>query len=651
MAGQGHGNYYNGGQHRAYHPTPYYYPYPYQPPPYMPQGYPYGPYPVNPPVTRQFNAGVQGRQDPPRRQDDFRHDKTCRPCTSKNEGKALIEERYGGIVTIAGKRMQCVKPDGAHTPKSSVDPYRKTWKYACACRPQCKWRMQIRQFGRSNPEIPEGTAVNSDIVFLVFVKKDVMGHSHGMDPPLLQSREQHGLPSVVQHIVDDYIANQMKQGTWIGRITAGKIMPYLLDKLRKDPCNQPYRHLAAGKDNVDNLTGKMRNYLSRKKDLYIAEHFPGEANIPNMDSLFRCLAKWNLDLPSNYQPRSDYSTEHPELCDEEDKWHSVLQDDASVGSDGTIDPYESVLNCAFHALQPFAKRDSYVGRFKDKKFAAAQDKVDDIHKSAYAQVKYIMDSKTKEQHLAIKELVLGHWSDERGESSAAALFDKSYGQSPFWNINYNCTGEAGVYPTNCPSETFNRHAVKHREADRAKNVCLSTFLVHSAPSLLHDGALLRCDPCTIEIPRNCSSTTVSVTSFMQEGIDIVPRGVDGWLCNLRHRIGVPITVDTILKMNRSLSGDTTSFTGPLLSGGLPKKKKARSLSKMSVSLNDFILSLNHSQLCKTVDYLGLRKFGSVVPTKRMSVPQLQEILLPVCFREEWKKDYTLRNDHFQNRMS
>ncbi|CAB9513116.1 unknown protein [Seminavis robusta] len=249
---------------------------------------------------------------------------------------------------------------------------------------------------------------------------------------------------------------------------------------------------------------------------------------------------------------------------------SAIQDEVvatnSTDSDDDCIQQEAVLNCYFHVTHAFATKRSYVAKMKDKVFALPQG-------TAYKHVSNIAKTKTMEQRRVITELYLQDWREQRGEGEAADHLYKEYCTYPRYNWNYACTGEVGVYPSNCPNESFNRHGIKSIATDCSKNATLAAFLVHTAPRLLEEDANARSDPCTIEIPRTPSVFAVAVTGFLKEGIDIVKLGEDeygkasSWLCNLRHKIGVPIDERRIRMVRASLDGDSRPFAKELSSLG------------------------------------------------------------------------------------
>ncbi|CAB9499962.1 hypothetical protein SEMRO_72_G040050.1 [Seminavis robusta] len=184
---------------------------------------------------------------------------------------------------------------------------------------------------------------------------------------------------------------------------------------------------------------------------------------------------------------------------------------------------------------------------------------------AFRHVSNIGSTKTIEQRRVVTELYLKDWRENRGEKEAADHLEKEYCCYPRWNWNYGCSGEVGVYPSNCPNESFNRHGIKSVATDCSKNASLASFLVHTAPKLLKEDAHARADPCTIEIPRTSSLLAVAVTGFMQEGIDVIELGNDeygnpsSWMCNLRNKIGVPLDKNRVRMVQAALDGDVRPF--------------------------------------------------------------------------------------------
>lgn len=96
----------------------------------------------------------------------------------------------------------------------------------------------------------------------------------------------------------------------------------------------------------------------------------------------------------------------------------------------------------------------------------------------------------------------------------------------------------------------------------ALNVALPRLLAQTLPTLLAEDAAICSDPCHIEYPTDCSGVTVGVTGFMKEGVDVVyleDKG-GGYLCNLRYKIGVPLTEDRINEVRDAEKGNEDSFT-------------------------------------------------------------------------------------------
>ncbi|CAB9511381.1 unknown protein [Seminavis robusta] len=243
-------------------------------------------------------------------------------------------------------------------------------------------------------------------------------------------------------------------------------------------------------------------------------------------------------------------------------------DDAeSTDSDDNCLQQEAILNCYFHVVHAFSTKRSYVGKMKDKEFAKPKG-------VAYGHVTNIASTKTVEQRHVITQLYLQDWRENRDEGKAADHLEKEYCRHPKWNWNYACTGEVGVYPSNCPNESFNRHGIKSVATDCSKNASLASFLVHTAPKLLLEDANSRSDPCTIAIPSTGSIFAVAVTGFLREAVDVVELGKDeygrasSWLCNLGRKIGVPLNDRRIrLVQASSLDGDKRPFEDEIRSTG------------------------------------------------------------------------------------
>ncbi|CAB9529996.1 hypothetical protein SEMRO_2700_G335050.1 [Seminavis robusta] len=248
------------------------------------------------------------------------------------------------------------------------------------------------------------------------------------------------------------------------------------------------------------------------------------------------------------------------------KLHANLKvdyDEDSTSSDDNCIEGEAVLNCFFHVMQPFSQRKSYVKKIKNKSFAAPKG-------TAYGHVSNIARTKSIEQRQTVTQLYLRDWRENRGEVDAADHLEKEYCKFPKWNWNYACSGEVGVYPSNCPNESFNRHGIKSVAADCSKNASLASFLVHTAPRLLQEDANSRNDACTIEIPRTPSKFAVGITGFLRDGIDVVELGRDefgnasSWLVNAGHRIGIPIDQRRVRLVLAALDGDKQPFEQELL---------------------------------------------------------------------------------------
>lgn len=219
---------------------------------------------------------------------------------------------------------------------------------------------------------------------------------------------------------------------------------------------------------------------------------------------------------------------------------------------------DAALNCHFHLMQNFVKKHSgFASLFDDPSLSDSKN-----GSIAYKQIQLIHRSKTLEQRKIAVKLLLQHWRNELGEQKAAARFEKEYCTYPYWNWNYACTGQPGVYPTNCPNESLN-HLLKETVQ---LNVALPRLLVESLPNLLREDANLRFDPCKIQYPKNCSSQCLAVSGFMREGIDIVPLtaqngAIIAYACNLRFMIGTPIIKERIDNMHHALMGRIDPFCG------------------------------------------------------------------------------------------
>ncbi|CAB9502614.1 hypothetical protein SEMRO_141_G065910.1 [Seminavis robusta] len=248
-----------------------------------------------------------------------------------------------------------------------------------------------------------------------------------------------------------------------------------------------------------------------------------------------------------------------------------VEDTTSVNSDDDCLQGEAVLNCFFHVVQAFAQKKGYAKKIKDKSFAAAKTDGRVDKNTAYSHVCNIAKSKTVEQRQKLTELYLNDWR-LRGEDAAADHFEKEYCHHPRWNWNYYCSGEVGVYPSNCPNESFNRHGIKGICADCPKNASLCSFLVHTATKLLKEDAFSRGDPCTIEIPRSCSVIAVGLCGFLQESVDLVELGTDeqgrpaSWLANFRFKIGCPLDSRRLDLVRASLDGDIRPFIKKISDG-------------------------------------------------------------------------------------
>ncbi|CAB9530941.1 hypothetical protein SEMRO_3120_G344200.1 [Seminavis robusta] len=269
----------------------------------------------------------------------------------------------------------------------------------------------------------------------------------------------------------------------------------------------------------------------------------------------------------------------------------LRKDSDSVDSDDDCMHGEAVLNCFFHVAHAFATKRSYVAKMNDKTFSAPKG-------TAYRHVCRIASTKTVEQRRVVTSLYLQDWRENRGEKNAADHLEREYCCYPKYNWNYACSGEVGVYPSNCPNESFNRHGIKSIAADCSKNASLAAFLVHTAPRLLQEDANTRSDPCTIEIPRTSSIFAVAATGFLKEGTDVVQLGVDeygkpsSWLCNLGHKVGVPIDTRRIRMVNAAIDGDPRPFQAELAQIGLDLPD---SIADAMVRMTDTVCHLQWKQ--------------------------------------------------------
>ena len=224
------------------------------------------------------------------------------------------------------------------------------------------------------------------------------------------------------------------------------------------------------------------------------------------------------------------------------------------------------LQCAFHALQPFAKRDSYVGKLKDKSLFNNQKQGKRVVTTgpAYEQCLAIKSTRTELQRSKVTELVLQHWQDIN-ESEAAQHLLEQYCSFPYNYWNIAASGEAGIYPIGNSSEVHNR-IIKSKGVNLVPNGSIASFLVWNGPRLLEDDAMLRFDPCTIIVPRRCSSLMVAVSGFLRPMVDyrdIQFQGsttAGGVLFNRGCMIGVPLTDKRIVDVFASYNGNAAPFT-------------------------------------------------------------------------------------------
>ncbi|CAB9521365.1 hypothetical protein SEMRO_1188_G250620.1 [Seminavis robusta] len=287
----------------------------------------------------------------------------------------------------------------------------------------------------------------------------------------------------------------------------------------------------------------------------VALDAPAAVNAPTVDA--QHLMTQDFAMTQDFSPNYKHDTRN-----EHEK--KRRRDDCN-SDDGQLHD-EAVLNCFFHVVLPFAKKNSYVKKIVNPEFAITRKErpIGSMQGTAYSHVRNIAHTKSVEQRRAVTELYLSSWRS-KGECSAADHFQKEYCTYPTYNWNYSCSGECGVYPSNCPNESFNRHGIKSICADNAKNASLTHFLVHTARSLLREDSHCRGDPCTILIPRTCSTLMVAVTGFVREGVDIIEMGRDafgnptGWLGNLHHRIGIPLDSARVRLITAAVDGDARPF--------------------------------------------------------------------------------------------
>jgi len=213
------------------------------------------------------------------------------------------------------------------------------------------------------------------------------------------------------------------------------------------------------------------------------------------------------------------------------------------------------------------KKDSFVGRFKNKGYIRVRknkkkNQSDVPNGKLYGHLCLIHCCKTDLQRAAVMDLIVGHWREALEEHEAADLFLKSYGRDPFLKWNYNCTGEVGVYPSNCPSESYNHHCVK---GSSVLNLSLPVYLVEKMPAMLEEEALLRSDPCTIEIPRWCDNLCLVVHTLYKAGRDVLVRKTDAdgipnsWTIALCHNVGRQITGTDLYLLDMAEQGNVNPF--------------------------------------------------------------------------------------------
>lgn len=265
------------------------------------------------------------------------------------------------------------------------------------------------------------------------------------------------------------------------------------------------------------------------------------------------------------QMTQDLSDDEEEQ-DEENVEHSITATKVPQGEP------DSAMNCHFHAKQCFTKSNTgYVGLFDDRELAKSEE-----GSIAYEQVDLIHHCKTFDQRQVVMGLVLRHWREVLNEPKAADRFEKEYCRYPYWNWNYACSGEVGVYPSNCPNESLNALLKQLVQL----NVALPRLLVESLPDLLREDANLRCDPCSIQFPDECSLNCVALSGFFTDNVDLIPvtdntGNVMGYLGNRGKMIGLPITREWYDSMLAAMRGDAGHFTGKLFNDNTPGAIAAR----------------------------------------------------------------------------
>ena len=254
--------------------------------------------------------------------------------------------------------------------------------------------------------------------------------------------------------------------------------------------------------------------------------------------------------------------------------------------------------CWFHVGNHVVKKDSFVGRFKDKahvrvrKFKSKSKKNSAANGRLYNHLCLIHSCKTDAQRDTVRNLIVEHWLKDMNEEEATALFIKSYGQSPFLNWNYSCTGEVGVYPTNCPSESYNHHVMKGKNI---RNLSLTVYLVEKMPAMLTEEATLRSDPCSIEIPTKCSHLCLVVNACYKSGRDALCVRQDDngigkeWLIAVGDRVGHQITSMDKRLLACAEEGVAEPFR-KLLENGMTKANVQESLRSEPLSAPSAVLT-------------------------------------------------------------
>lgn len=247
-------------------------------------------------------------------------DPYCHPltvlCNTEAEAAELLHDKYGGYFN----HKPVLKSDGTHKMKEGVIQH----QYKCRVGGEangyhwkCKWRAQVR-------ELPNGQ-------WGVFTNPLNRVHSHTMDEKPIDPLAQHGLHPTVRVIIERHLK---VEDHCILRVKPSTLLRRIIDVIEGSRHYERLNYLVSEQSFFEHLKVQIRNYVSRERERYIQKELGcGVSSIRNNDTLSRILSTWELIIPDDYQPKSDYKSAK-EIADALglESTYQMLAYDLSAGS-------------------------------------------------------------------------------------------------------------------------------------------------------------------------------------------------------------------------------------------------------------------------------------------------------------------------------